>query len=205
MTQQVWNHAGDLETRIVRPGFVVNLQSEDTLTVLYLDTFERVPFQFFLAPDVVVPAGEYNNDRLSMQLKMNQGRQISGSVSHVRGGFFDGSIRSTSLNVAYRPMPRVHLTSFSLFDRVEVPSGSFDSFLSRLTTSYHFSPELTTRVAGQYSSLFDEFILNARLRWIFTPGSEAWLVYDEGHRFDLMGPSLRDRALVLKIVHNLRF
>ena len=36
-----------------------------------------------------------------------------------------------------------------------------------------------------------------------TSGSEAWLVYDEGRRFDLVGPSLRDRALILKVVHNL--
>ena len=49
------------------------------------------------------------------------------------------------------------------------------------------------------------FVLNARLRWIFTPGSEAWLVYDEGRRFDLVGPSLLDRALILKVVHNFRF
>ena len=86
-----------------------------------------------------------------------------------------------------------------------MPAGSFDSYITRLTVAGHVSPELTTRLAGQYSSLFDEFVLNARVRWIFTPGSEAWLVYDEGRRFDLPGPSLLDRALILKIVHNLHF
>ena len=37
----------------------------------------------------------------------------------------------------------------------------------------------------QYSSLFEESVLNLRVRWIYTPGSEAWIVYDEGRRFDL--------------------
>jgi hypothetical protein len=57
----------------------------------------------------------------------------------------------------------------------------------------------------QYSSLYEDFVVNFRVRWIYTPGSEAWFVYDEGRRFGLLDPSLRDRAVIFKVVHNFHF
>ena len=93
------------------------------------------------------------------------------------------------------------------YDDVSVPSGAFDSLISRLFLSYYFSPALTTRVGVQYSSLFEESVLNFRVRWIYRPGSEAWIVYDEGRRYGLgpREPSLLDRAFIVKVVHNFRF
>jgi hypothetical protein len=85
---------------------------------------------------------------------------------------------------------------------MKLPGGDFNSLISRLFVSYYFSPNLSTRLGMQYSTLLEDFVFNFRLRWIFAPGSEVWLVYDEGRRFGPEAPSLRDRALVAKIVYN---
>jgi len=118
---------------------------------------------------------------------------------------YGGDIRAGTLAFEYAPVPRVKLGLSTSGNRVILPGGSFDSVISRLAASYAFSPELNTRAVVQHSLLFDEFLLNFRVRWIYKPGSEAWLVYDEGRRFDVAGPSFRDRTLVFKVVHNFHF
>jgi len=92
------------------------------------------------------------------------------------------------------------------FDDVKLPQGEFDSLISRLYVSYFLNARLSTRLALQHSSLYDEFILNFRLRWIYAPGSELWVVYNEGRDFaHRLEPSLRDRAFIVKLVHNFNF
>ncbi|MCP4659974.1 MAG: hypothetical protein GY856_31615, partial [bacterium] len=118
------------------------------------------------------------------------------------GSFFGGDIFSGELGLAFKPIPRLHLSVRHQSDGVELPGGSFDSAISTLQVSYFFSPALTTRVAAQYSSLIEDLVVNFRLRWIYAPGSEAWLVYDESHRFGLDDPTLRDRSVILKVVYN---
>ncbi len=204
---RVENHSGELETQIFRPGFVTIFQSEDVLNAFYSDRFERVPFPFSVSPGVVIPAGDYTNRQFQILYTSGRSRWWSVDAGHTQGGFYDGDLRSTTLNLTVSPVPRIRVSTQNQFDDVDVPSGSFDSLISRLFFSYYFSPELTTRLGVQYSSLFEESVLNFRVRWIYTPGSEAWVVYDEGRRFGLPGgaPSLLDRAFIVKIVHNFHF
>ncbi len=203
--RHIENHGGVLETQTFRPGFMATFQTEDWFMSLYEDTYEFVPQAFSIAPDVVIPVGEYKNRQLSLHFYTNTARRISLGSVYKTGSFYDGTRRSVSLELVFKPMPQLHLRTEQVFDRVDVPSGAFDSLISRLDVSYFFSPSLTTRIAAQYSSLLEDFILNMRLRWIYTPGSEIWLVYDEGRRFDTIFPSLRARAFIFKVVHNFHF
>ena len=181
------------------------LQSEDWFMALYLDTRERVPAAFTLAPGVTVPAGEYQNRQLHLTVQTNDARRAWLRAEYSGGSYYGGDIQSGGLSFELKPLARLHLRGEQYVDRVDVPDGSFDSWISRLAVSFHFSPRLTTRVATQYSSLTDELIANFRLRWIYAPESEAWLVYDEGRRFDGPDDGLRERAVVLKLVHNFNF
>ncbi len=205
--QRIENHDGSLETQLFRPGFLTTFQSEDVITILYFDTFEHVPVGFGLAPGVTIPAGDYKNRQLTASFSSSPSRWWGIGASHTQGSFYDGELRSSGLVVQVQPVPRIRVRSENQYDNVDVPSGAFDSLITRLFVSYYFSPELTTRVGAQYSSLFDESVFNFRVRWIYTPGSEAWVVYDEGRRFGLSGrvPSLLDRAFIVKVVHNFHF
>jgi len=203
--QRVEDHDRVLETQIFRPGFMAIFQTEDNLTLLLLDNFERVRFPFFIGPGVVIPAGDYSYRHLSAAFNSNPSRRWSVSLNHLQGDFYDGDILSSKLTFRFNPISKVRLTSVTQYDDVKVPSGVVESLIARLYVSYYFSPELTTRAAVQYSSLYEDFVANFRVRWIYTPGSEAWFVYDEGRRFGLIEPSLRDRAVILKVMHNFHF
>lgn len=202
---RIENYSGFLETQSFRPGFMAVFQTEDWLMTLYRDGFEGVPHAFQIAPGVVIPAGEYKNRQLTAVFQSNYARRLGVEVTYVGGSFYGGDIHSADVEVVFKPAPQLHLTTRVELDDVAVPSGSFQSWITMLQAAYFFSPSLSTRVAAQYSSLYEDSIFNFRLRWIYTPGSEMWLVYDEGRRFGTLFPSLEDRALILKVVHNFHF
>ena len=203
--QRIENHAGVVETLYWSPTFRVGFQSEAWISAAYDDLFDYVPFSFTVAPGVVIPSGEYRNHQGIVRFRTGRARRIVLSGFFGGGSYYDGHISSTNLALTVQPIPQVHLNADNSLDKVDLPGGSFDSLISMLSASYYFSPALATRLTAQYSSVREDFIFNFRMRWIYAPRSEVWLVYDEGHRFGLLEPSLRDRALIAKIVHNFSF
>ncbi|HUX05686.1 MAG TPA: DUF5916 domain-containing protein [Acidobacteriota bacterium] len=203
--QRIENHDGVLETRRIRPGFLATFKTFDSLMILYDDKYEFVPHSFPIAPDVFIAAGEYTLRQLIVDFSSNYSRKVVLGTGLNTGSFYDGDLFSWYASLIYRPMPRLYLGMDYMYDSVDVPSGSFDSHIANLQFSYYFSPTLTSRVVAQYSSLLEDFVFNFRLRWIYAPGSEGWLVYDEGRRFGTPFSSLKERALICKIVHNFNF
>ncbi len=203
--QRVEDHDRILETQVFHPAFVATFQTEDILTVGYTDAFDRVPLPFSVGPGVVIPPGEYKQRQVSARFTSNRSRRLSFTASYEQGGFYEGDILGGSLSLQYNPLSQLRLSPALEYDDVRVPGGDVESLIARLYVSYYFSPELTTRAAVQYSSLYEEFVANFRVRWIYTPGSEAWFVYDEGRQFGPLDPSLRDRAVIVKVVHNFHF
>jgi hypothetical protein len=202
---RIENHRGELETELLSPALMLTLQSEDVVTLSYEDTFDSVPRLSHIGNGVPIPAGEYRNRQASLRFTSNASRMLAVTAAYGQGGYYDGDLRTSTLNVTFRPIPRIELRSQNVLDAVDVPGGSFDSLIARLYTSYYFNPRLTTRLGVQYSSLFDDLVMNFRVRWIYSPGSEAWIVYDEGRDLDVPGASLRDRAFIVKVVHNFNF
>lgn len=203
--QRTENHDGVLETRAIRPGFLARFQTEDSFMTLLYDTFDLIPYPFYIAPDVIISAGEYNNRYALLIFDANPMRRFSVDATGSIGTFYGGNKQSLDLSLLFKAMPRLHIGADIVYDHVDIPGGNFSSLISQLLLSYYFSPTLTTRMAAQYSTLYEELVFNFRLRWIYAPESEVWLVYDEGRRFDLLGPSLQDRALILKVVYNFNF
>jgi hypothetical protein len=84
---------------------------------------------------------------------------------------------------------------------VELAGGAFTADLASFRVDYAVSPTMTLRTLTQYNSLTDEWSTSARLNYIYRPGSDIYLVYDELRRD---GPGLewvRDRRLLLKFTY----
>ncbi len=202
---RTYNYGGDIESVLASGQFDVKFQSEDLASVVVKWEEDLVPFAFEIAPGVLIPPGRYSFLQAWPGFELSTARRVSLFGGFAGGGFYGGNLTVGGLGFHIKFTPRFQVGGEVEVSDVDLPGGSFTSAISRIDLSYYFSPLLTTRLATQYSSLFEEFVFNFRLRWIYAPGSEAWLVYDEGRRFGLPGSSLRDRALVFKIVHNFNF
>lgn len=184
------NSYEQVETRERRGEFYAEFQSSDRLDLQADHTFEFIPRPFEIAEGVMVPVGSYTQKIASASLQFGQHRPVSGTVFTEGGAFYGG----TRVGFGYTG-GRVNLTPQVYFEpglsvnRVELPFGRFTTTL--LTTRGTFTVTPTMFVSGlmQYNSSNHIVGANVRLRWEFTPGSELFVVYNEGRDTLLSGAS----------------
>jgi hypothetical protein len=91
-------------------------------------------------------------------------------------------------------------------NRVSVPAGTFTSKVVRARTTYTFTPLMFVSGLVQYNSGNSSFSTNVRLRWEYQPGSELFVVYNDGRDTQFGGlPRLQNRSVVVKVNKLLRF
>ena len=84
------------------------------------------------------------------------------------------------------------------------------SFLAKLLTArvtYNLSPRQALMALVQYNSEGNVIGANARFRWEFTPGSDLFVVYNEGRdtTFGVRGSALSSRSFAVKVTRLFRF
>ena len=87
-------------------------------------------------------------------------------------------------------------------------AGDFVTQLGSLRVDYTFSPTLSFRTLTQYNSSSERWSTSARFRYIYRPGSDLYVVYDEVRR-DINGlpvtEEFRDRRLIIKATYLVSF
>jgi hypothetical protein len=69
---------------------------------------------------------------------------------------------------------------------------------NRLT--YTVSPRMFVSALVQYQSRTDSISTNARFRWEYQPGSELFIVYNDGRNTLTRGlPDIQNRSFVVKV------
>ena len=199
------NGGGFMESRQQTGNFNVELNNSDRLSVEVNNNFDRL-----LAPfrpgGLLIPVGGYNYNDASVSYNFGQQRRLSGTVSLLRGQYYNGDITTLGLGGG-----RISLTkrlsaepSFSI-SRVEVKTGSVTTKVYRTRGDYGFSPRMFASAFLQYSSSDRTFSSNLRFRWEYRPASELFVVWTDEHDTRPNGIGLRNRAFVIKMTRLLRF
>ena len=201
------NGAGLVEMREYDSGFGVELQTSDRFNVGVRRTFEALPAPFPIAPGVTLPAAGYTYTMVRAGANFGQLRRLAANVFVETGRFYSG--RRTSFSVS---RGRVSVSSslsvepvYSI-DRVDLVEGRFTTHLAGSRITYTATPLAFVSALVQYHSGAGAIAANVRWRWEYRPGSELFVVYNEGRdtrarRF----PDLASRALIVKVNRLFRF
>ena len=206
------NHLGQMETRERKGEFRVEFQSSDRLNVEYTNGYELLTEPFELAKNaassVIIPIGGYNVSETRVAYQLGQQRRMSGTAFVETGPFYGGTRTSIGYNSG-----RVNLTQQLAVEpslqvnRVELPYGDFVSKLVGTRTTYTISPLMFVSGLVQFNSSNSSFSTNVRLRWEYQPGSELFVVFNEGR--DTLQPrsfaELQNRSVVVKVNRLFRF
>ena len=93
-------------------------------------------------------------------------------------------------------------TEFSIQrNDVDLPWGAFLVNLGILRIDYALSPRMTLRALSQYNSSTRQFSTSARFNFIYKPGSDLYVVYDELQGNMPGQPEVRNRQLVVKMTY----
>ena len=91
-------------------------------------------------------------------------------------------------------------------NRVRLPYGDFTTKLYSSRVTYTVTPLMFVSGLMRYNSANTSLSTNVRLRWEYQPGSELFVVYDEGRNTLGSGlPDLQNRTVVIKINRLFRF
>ena len=202
------NRAGQMETRERKAEFSAEFQTSDRFEFAAEDTYEFLPRGFEIARGIFVPSRGFDQRYLRAAFQFGQQRRISGLVFGEAGAFYGGTretfgYSSGRVNVT----PRLYVEPGLSVNRVRLPFGDFTATLMTARTTFTLTPFMFASALVQYNSSNGTVGANIRLRWEYQPGSELFVVYNEGRNTLLSGSTaaLQQRALVVKLNRLFRF
>ena len=170
-------------------------------TVIYNDYLEQLDEPFRLRRDVIIPAGAYRFGEWRVSYSSDPSRRFYGRLRYSPQTFFDGTRTDVNASLGVRATSRIAAEGQFRRSNVEVPWGAFVADLGSIRFDLALSPQMTLRTLSQYNSSTDEISTSVRFNWIYKPGSDIYIAYDE-LRMDVPGvPWLRNRQLAVKMTY----
>ncbi len=216
MFDPMWNltYTTDQHNRLLtrRTHNMVGTYFEDgsSAVVYYNDNFEQLDLPFHIRPDVTIPAGTYRFGEWWFTYNTDPSRRLYADVQYSPQTFFGGTRRDVRATVGVRVTSSIAAEAqFSRSD-IDLPDGAFIADVASVTFDLALSPDVTLRTLSQYNSTTHEISTSIRFNWIYSPGSDIYIAYDE-LRLDtdpLMlnpharhAPWLRNRQLAIKMTY----
>jgi hypothetical protein len=198
------SYKGFLETRNNDTLGIVNFESGDSVSVEILHTYEYLDEPFQIHPRVAVPTGSYTTTGADMSASAYPGRRVSGRIHARTGGFYDGTI----FNAGIAPLVKVNRNlSFQFaydYNNVKLSTGQFTAQVLNSRLNLNFTNRWLTSATVRYDNITSGFLLNLRLNYIYRPGDDFFIVYNEERNFQ-SGNGLLERQLLLKLNHSFDF
>jgi hypothetical protein len=171
------------------------------INVIYQKNLDVLDEPFAIQPTVKIPVGTYRFDELSLSYNTSPSKRLYERFSYSPQQFYGGTRQNVSGAVGIRASSQLS-SEFQLNrNDVSLPWGDFLVNLAILRVDYTFSTRATIRSLTQYNSSTHEVTNSIRFNFIYRPGSDLYLVYNDLHQTglptDVFAPS--DKQLVLKV------
>jgi hypothetical protein len=194
------NHGGTPQSRGQNLNFTVTRNDRSTLKVEASRDYDLLPSPFRIGPNAI-PRGGYKWDVFSATFSSDDSRRIYGGGGIDVGGYYNGDRRTFRANLNVLPKGRLLVENGYTRNEITLP-GAPTYVTNTLSTraSYSLSPTLFVKAFMQYNDERRLASLNLMLWSIYRPGSDLYVVYNEGWDTDAPGPQqLRARSRMLAI------
>ena len=218
----MWNieYTTDQHNRLLtrRMHHMVGTYFEDgsSVTIIYNDHFEQLDMPFPIYRDrrnpennVTVAPGAYSFGQWMFRYRSDPSRRVYTQLRYAPQTFFDGTRTDTSATVGIRFTQSLAAEVIVNRNDVDLTGGAFIADLASVRFDWAVSPTITLRTLSQYNSTTDELSNSVRFNWIYSPGSDIYIAYDE-LRLDFepqvagirrYSPWVRNRQLAIKMTY----
>ncbi|MEQ1910914.1 MAG: DUF5916 domain-containing protein [Vicinamibacterales bacterium] len=186
-----------LLTRRIHHMVGTRFQNGAYLNVFFNRWFDQIDAPFKVQT-VTIPTGTYRYHELNLVLNSNPARKIYEQFSYSPQTYYGGNRTDTSGTVGVRLSRRASGEYSLQRNDVNGPWGAFVVNLSILRLDFALSPRQTVRTLSQYNSLTRQLSTSVRYNFIYRPGSDIYVVYDELQTDALGRPQARNRQFVVK-------
>jgi hypothetical protein len=149
---------------------------------------------------VVIPPGRYDFEQSTALIETDGSRALSTEIYVSTGDFYDGESLFASVDLGLRASR--HVRAYLAWDRndVDLPEGTFTIDLYGPGLDLAFTPDLRINSILQYNDDSGDLGVNLRFHWIYKPGADLFVVYNENWTApDLASRRSLGRQLIVKV------
>jgi hypothetical protein len=176
--------SGKLESRMNDVTARAASTPGDEITFKIIDSYENVPFLFYLPNQVAVPMGEYQWTNVYARFRTFDGRPIAIDSEITCCAFYNGRALHTKVALSYRPNAYFELLPSYEGTYIELPTGHVDIHLAAVEAIVNFIPDMNLDAQVQYDNISRSFAFLARYRWEYEPGNELFVSFSQGALID---------------------
>ena len=150
--------------------------SDDELSYEILRDHERLREDFEIRPGVVLGPGDYTSTRHKFELETDKSRWGYLMAEFTVGDFYSGDLTGFKVEPTAILGPHLSVSAGYEENHVVLDEGEFTTRLISGRVDVSTSPSLTWRNLVQYDGDSKNLSAQSRLRWIYRPGQEVFLV-----------------------------
>ncbi|MEQ1911295.1 MAG: DUF5916 domain-containing protein [Vicinamibacterales bacterium] len=179
------------------------LRNDSFINVIYQRVLDVLDQPFRIRPNVTIPAGQYWMNELNMTYNSSPGKRVYQRLTVSPNQFYDGHRLQMTAAAGLRASSRFSTELQYNRNDVSLPWGDFLVNLTTLRFDYTFSPRMTVRSLTQHNSSTREISNNIRFNFIYKPGSDIYIVYNDVAQTGLPADvfAKKDRQLVVKMTY----
>jgi hypothetical protein len=198
------DHQGVMISHSQDTQFGITFKDTSTLTLIAAKDFDRlsVPFQLGTSS---VRAGDYRWRTFSANYSSNVAKRVAWTAAAETGSYYNGNKTTYSAGLSLLPTERLLLETSYNHNRIVLPlSVPYITNTVSTRVSYSFSPTLFAKGFVQYNDDRKLASLNLLFWCIYRPGSDLYIVYNQGWNTGLPGADsvqIKNRSLALKLTY----
>ncbi|MCY4553166.1 MAG: DUF5916 domain-containing protein [Candidatus Poribacteria bacterium] len=179
----VLTQENELETQEITFETQFEFETGDDIGFEVKNTIENLDRDFWIQGVNIPanPADDYNFTSFQTSFRTSSSRMISGQLQVEFGEFYSGTRRGFSIDATARPNAKLSIEPFIEFNRITLPNEEFDANAFGGRISYSFSTTLFTKLFTQWSTDTDVLSTNFLVNYIYRPGSDFYLVFDQNY------------------------
>jgi len=199
-TEYYENHAGTKLSSTNDASFTLTRNDRSTFKVGVASDFDNPAEPFRIGPNVITP-GPYDWNTLSASASSDDSRRLYGSGGVDLGGYYGGDKQTFRGALNVLPLETLLIENSYTRNVIDLPGApTYVTNVLSARVSYSLSPTLFVKAFVQYNDDRRLANLNLLLWSIYKPGSDLYIVYNEGYETDVPGPaSLRTRNRMLSV------
>ena len=158
------------------------------------------PFQ--IRRGIVIPPGAYQFNRPRVSFTSDLSKRVVFTAREKWGDFYSGKRYETSGGVTWRPNSHLLLDLSESYNKLRLREGNFTTSLFSGRLNYNLSRKLLTSALVQLNSAARLSVINVRLRYIYRPNSDFFIIYNQSTGAGLERPSY---SLQIKLTRDFTF
>jgi hypothetical protein len=184
--------------------FASRFQTDDAVRFNTTNYFERLDEGFNITRGVTIKPGDYEFRDNWVEFEASAKRLLFGRIRSGTGSFYNGDRRYVQITPAFKPLPQFSLETSYELNQIKLPEAAFRTHVLNMRFNLNLSNKWLTSTISQYDSETKRQVVFFRLNYIYRPGDDFFIVFNQARQPFASGNSV-DRTLLVKWTRSFDF